>query len=137
MVPEVTSRIFASIEVPMYKGNFSNVLDTKSRATYNIILLQNRRLKVGIPDIRGTDFNSIQRSVGESDSYAFSGYNTGICQSNWVGSPVSIEDPYGFPCEINFDVPNKMPSYFAPPYGCLNSIIEYLKRNTKLCHLFR
>ena len=62
----------------MYKGNFSNVLDTKFRATYNIILLQTRRLKVGIPDISGTDFKSIQRSVGEINSYAFSGYNAGI-----------------------------------------------------------
>ena len=78
MVPEVTSSNFAYIEGPMYKGNFYNVLDTKFRATYNIILLRIRRLKVDIPDISGTYFKSIQNSIGESDSYAFSGYNSGI-----------------------------------------------------------
>ena len=128
VVPEVTFGIFASIEGLMYKGNFYNVLDTKFRVTYNIILMRTSRLKVGIPDISGTDFKSIQLRVGKSDLYAFSGYNAGIRRSNWVGSPVSIEDPSGFPCEIQFDAPNEMPSYLAPPYGCSNSTIEYLKR---------
>ena len=136
VVPEVTSSRFAFIEGPMYKGNFSNVLDTKFRATYNIILLQTRRLNIGIPDISGIDFKSIQHSVGEIDSYNFSGYNARIRRSRWVRIPVSIDDPSGFPCEIHFYVPNEIPSYLAPSYGCLNSIIKYLKRNTNLFHLF-